>query len=225
MNYTHDAINDDEQLINDIQSGKILAIAENQIGIADEPILFGSPAYIITFSGCNLKCRNCGIEDISKVSFTLTPEELLSDVKKATDSYPGIKILFCGGEPLMFNHNLIFNYIASEVNFADIYVKTNGTIPINDLFAPNIHYILECKTPSSGYADSLNMTNLKMLRLDSDAVTFHASKSDLPYISKKIVDIYKVKPFIDIYVRPCEDLTKDELAKYILTNKLCLKIY
>ncbi len=225
MNFTHDYINDDENLINDIQSGKLLPIAEKKIAIADEPIICGSPAYIIRLSGCNLKCRSCTIDDVSKVTLTLTPEELMNDIKNVSESFPGIKILICGGEPLMFNHNIIFNYIAEEINYADIYVKSNGTIAINDLFAPNIHYILECKTPSSEYGDSFVMNNLKLLRLQSDAVVFHASKSDLPYISDKIVDIYKIKPFIDIYVRPYEDLTKDDLAKFIITNKLCIKIH
>ena len=146
------------------------------------------------------------------------------EIKEVTSNYPELCVLFAGGEPLQYNRNFVFNHIANELSYVNFFLYTNGSIPIKDIFSENLHYIVECKTPSSKCEDSFLIENVKLLRLNFDCINFTMTKSDIPFVKEKIAEIIKVKPFLEINLTPTGDLSIKELSEFVISNKLPVHI-
>lgn len=101
----------------------------------------GLPVVFIRFSGCNLHCDFCDT-DHSKYK-EMTAKEIAEEVS----SYYDIRsVVFTGGEPaLQVDSELIRELI--RVNCLDLYMETNGTIPLERAVS---EYVWITVSPKSG---------------------------------------------------------------------------
>lgn len=114
-----------------------LNIVDCFVSIQGEGIYAGNPSLFIRVSGCNLRCCFKGsVCDTAYSSFS--PEKGIytkDDVIKSLEQYPNVKhIVVTGGEPMLYQKELVdlFQYIHGEYYL--ITIETNGTIaPIDEM--------------------------------------------------------------------------------------------
>jgi 7-carboxy-7-deazaguanine synthase len=200
-------------------------IAEKFITISGEAPIIGYPVYLIRFSGCNLNCTYCDTPYKDEINFKLSINELAEDIISQSLQYPDIKVLFTGGEPFLDNRQTgLIEIIKSNENI-DFYIETNGSIKLEDFIIPNVFYVADWKTPSSGDPDNFFMDNLKKFRINNDCLKFVVSGTDFDWLKEKIKIIQKINPFLPIYISPqWNKLDLEELAEFILKNRLPVRI-
>lgn len=211
----------DTHIIEEIRLGQKLPIVERFVTISGEAPTMGQPMYLVRFSGCNLSCRYCDTPYRNEINETLTPAQLCDDIDRVRMSYPGIIILFTGGEPLLEQRGTIVTDIAMKMHNVQFYVETNGSVPIDEAAPDNLHYVLDWKTPSAGGGETFCVDNLHRMRADHDVIKFVTDESDLTYIKDKIEMIRRENELVRVYLSPQTgriELTK--LADFILSNKL-----
>jgi 7-carboxy-7-deazaguanine synthase len=211
----------DTHIMEEIRSGQKLPIVERFVTISGEAPTMGQPMYLVRFSGCNLSCRYCDTPYRNEINEILTIAQLCDDIDRIRISYPGIIILFTGGEPLLEPRGTIVTDIAMRLHDVQFYVETNGSMMIDEAAPDNLHYVLDWKTPSAGGGETFCVDNLHRMRADHDVIKFVTDESDLPYIKEKIELIRSKNESIRVYLSPQTgkiELTK--LADFILSNKL-----
>lgn len=211
----------DTSIMEEIRSGQKLPIVERFVTISGEAPTMGQPMYLVRFSGCNLSCRYCDTPYRNEINETLTIAQLCDDIDRIRISYPGIIILFTGGEPLLEPRGTIVTDIAMRLHDVQFYVETNGSMMIDEAAPDNLHYVLDWKTPSAGGGETFFVDNLRRMRADHDVIKFVTDESDLPYIKEKIELIRSKNESIRVYLSPQTgkiELTK--LADFVLSNKL-----
>ena len=211
----------DTHIMEEIRSGQKLPIVERFVTISGEAPTMGLPMYLVRFSGCNLSCRYCDTPYRNEINEVLTPTQLCDDIKSVVNDYPGIIILFTGGEPLLEPRGTIVTDIAMRLHDVQFYVETNGSMLIDEAAPDNLHYVLDWKTPSARGGETFCVDNLHRMRADHDVIKFVTDESDLPYIKDKIELIRSKNESIRVYLSPQTgkiELTK--LADFILSNKL-----
>lgn len=203
----------------------MIDLVEKFITIGGEAPLIGTPIYLIRCSGCNLNCVYCDTPYKDEVNDNFTVKELQDDISAVIKNYPDLKILFTGGEPLFGERQAYLLSIIKELDKTDFYIETNGSINIANFDLPNCYYVVDWKSPSSGENESFCIDNLKKLRIDNDCIKFVAARDDLDWLKEALDLIYKVNPFVPLYISPqWDNLTLKEASEFILNNRLPLKL-
>ena len=211
----------DDNIMEEIRLGRLLPIVERFITISGEAPTMGQPMYLVRFSGCNLSCRYCDTLYRGEINETLTPAQLCDEIDRVRMSYPGIIILFTGGEPLLKPRGTILTDIAMKMHDVQFYAETNGSVPIDEAAPDNLHYVLDWKTPSAGGGETFCVDNLHRMRADHDVIKFVTDESDLPYIKDKIELIRRENELVRVYLSPQTGrIELNKLADFILSNKL-----
>ena len=211
----------DTHIMEEIRSGQKLPIVERFVTISGEAPTMGQPMYLVRFSGCNLSCRYCDTPYRNEINEILTIAQLCDDIDRIRMSYPGIIILFTGGEPLLEPRGTIVTDIAMRLHDVQFYVETNGSMMIDEAAPDNLHYVLDWKTPSAGGGETFCVDNLHRMRADHDVIKFVTDESDLPYIKEKIELIRSKNESIRVYLSPqTGKIELPKLADFILSNKL-----
>lgn len=167
----------------------MLRVYETFSSIQGEGSCVGVPCFFIRLTGCNLHCGYCdtpmedgGGEDVSADKL----------VEMAVESgMPMVEIT--GGEPLLQGD---FAMLAEKMNRAfpgRVLVETNGSCDIS-IIPDEVTAIMDVKCPSSGEADSMDMSNLLRLR-PYDEVKFVIGDRDDYEWARDLVWSRKLKDF------------------------------
>lgn len=185
----------------------------------------GKPVYIIRFSGCNLNCFYCDTPYHNEKNETLSGRQLERAVTDQLSQYPGLTILFTGGEPLLGNRQEDLVTLTRHMADIECYIETNGSIPIF-LDAPaNCHYIADWKSPSSGEGNSFLYENIERFMTERDCIKFVVNREDLPWLLMRVQEVKSLKPDLALYVSPqWGEISFQELAEFIIRHRLNLNL-
>ena len=93
----------------------------------------GTPSIFVRFSGCNLKCDFCDTHH--QDGEEMSEEEIV----EAISQYPGVHVIFTGGEPtLQLTHSLVERIHAIGKR---VHIETNGTQRLSDSLEQAIDWI------------------------------------------------------------------------------------
>jgi 7-carboxy-7-deazaguanine synthase len=199
----------------------MLHLVEKFISISGEAPTAGEPILIIRFSRCNLNCAYCDTPYNSEVNEELSVTELTAYIAANLRAYPHLKVMFTGGEPLLEGKDQVICQIAGAFPQTDFYIETNGTVKLPATAPKNTHFVLDYKSPSSGYPMSFDSANFEMLRPSEDCIKIVVGKTDLDWVLGIINKIKNINENIVIYLSPVSnDLPFAELCAFILDNKL-----
>ena len=140
-------------------------ISEIFYSIQGESTFSGLPCVFVRTSGCNLNCLYCDTKYADKVNYTLTPKEVLSEVKRFNHTN---LVEITGGEPLLQNDIYELFELLHNNDF-QILLETNGSINLKNIPAYVIK-IVDIKTPGSGFPDSFLIENLEYIDLHKDNI-------------------------------------------------------
>lgn len=144
-----------------------MLITETFHSIQGEGPLTGVPMFFVRTNRCNLRCTWCD----STYTFTGGSEIPISEIiKEAVESWEHW-ICLTGGEPLLQKEAPLF---VRDVTGSGkhVLIETGGSLSI-DNYVNNSNTVIDMdiKTPSSGEENSLNRSNLELLR-PSDYIKF-----------------------------------------------------
>jgi organic radical activating enzyme len=88
----------------------------------------GWPAVFVRMGGCNLACFYCDTE-FSRGLSTVTPEQLLQDIREEQERNPGARlVVFTGGEPMLQDLRPIIQALFYYQMAGQVQVETAGTV-------------------------------------------------------------------------------------------------
>jgi 7-carboxy-7-deazaguanine synthase len=203
----------------------MLDICERFVTLSGEAPVPGKPVYLYRFSGCNLNCSWCDTPYHGEVNCSIQVEDVVDDIKKKIDWYPGLSVLFSGGEPLMDNRIFELTRVMRQLPNVSFFIETNGSIDIRPGRLPNASYIIDVKAPSSGQEGSYLEINTSAMRPGMDCVKFVCNSDDFDWLSEKVRAIKRKNPGIACYASPlAHELEPAELAGFILDNQLDISL-
>ncbi len=147
--------------------GRVVDVFETFKSIQGESSRAGRVCFFIRLAGCGLSCRWCDTTDARSFG-SGRPVAIDELVGIALASGAGL-VEVTGGEPLAqaATPELCAGLLDAGL---EVLVETNGAEPISVL-PRGVVRILDCKCPSSGEAESMNISNFEELRA-SDEVKF-----------------------------------------------------
>ena len=199
----------------------MLDIVEHFLSLSGEAPISGMPTYFYRFTGCNLNCSFCDTLYKDEVNYQCSEDELIADIRKRCLNYPGLKILFTGGEPLLNNRKDILMRIVKRIPETDFYFETNGSVELPQVDFKNCHFVCDYKSLSSGEGDSFIEHNLERLEGGRDCIKFVVAEEDFDWLYERILYIKKQNNNLELFVSPVfGEIELDKLADFIIKNRL-----
>lgn len=203
----------------------MLSLVERYLTLGGEAPMSGDPCYIIRFTGCNLDCHYCDTKYNDEENETLSVDELIEIIRGEISSYPGVKILFTGGEPLLGERLHQIMEVIEQIKDANFYIETNGSILLPPTTPTNCHIIADYKSPSSKEVNSFCSENINLFSPNKDCIKFVVSRDDLNWLKEKYQEVRKEQPDLPLFVSPqWESIDFHELADFIISNRLNISL-
>ena len=172
--------------------------------------------FLYAFAGCNLNCSYCD----TKYAFdnrNADKMDINEIVKQAVRS--GIKLVeITGGEPLLqVNVLLLCNELIK--NGLTVLMETNGSLSIADI-NPKVVKIIDCKCPSSGESDKMNIKNYSFMSSNDEIKFVLANNEDYIYAKSVISQNKLTKITQKILFSPIPGkLSPQLLSKWMIHDK------
>ncbi|EYE87851.1 radical SAM protein [Fervidicella metallireducens AeB] len=186
--------------LNDFMKEKI-PVVEIFTSISGEGITAGEVVTFIRTAGCNLRCSYCdttySYDEFSDENQLLTPVEILDRITEI-----GVKEIICtGGEPLEIGKSKRYLPLYLADKGFKVRIETNGSCPVynkteiinftGDNKIPNLFYVLDIKSPSSGMSRfNIFEDNLRKLRKGDELKFVVGDSNDIDY-ALKVIEKYK----------------------------------
>jgi organic radical activating enzyme len=113
-----------------IKEGKILALMEAFYSIQGEGFHTGKAAYFLRIGGCDVGCHWCDVKESWDVN--LHPLTEVDEIIRLIDETRVDTVVITGGEPLMWNLNLLCNRLRRKG--LQVYLETSGAYPVSGEF-------------------------------------------------------------------------------------------
>ena len=197
-----------------------LPINETFLSLQGEGKDTGLPTFFIRIAGCNLSCKWCDTTYSQKKSQgkEMPFDEILLQVPT---EYP-LRVCVTGGEPLFHENIVSFLELLGRHIKGWVSVETNGSIVL-PYVRPRVSWAMDIKCPSSGM-DGYNIyENIERLRFGDQLKFIIANREDYDF-AKPLLDIHKHKPYQVVFQPAYESLDPAELAKWILEDKLDVRL-
>jgi 7-carboxy-7-deazaguanine synthase len=211
-----------------------LKVAEHFTSLQGESTYAGKPCFFIRLAGCNLNCSYCDtiFAKDAKNGNDFSIDQLIDLSKQSRVSLVEIT----GGEPLLQNGaiELMENLIDNKFK---VLLETNGSISLSSV-PKQVVKILDCKTPSSGEANSMDFIQQKhnttinfSLLSKHDEIKFVISTKEDYLYAKQIIDKFELNKVVDnILFSPVEIGNSEnktllaDIAEWILNDRLNVRL-
>ncbi len=113
-----------------IKEGKLLALMEAFYSIQGEGFHTGKAAYFLRIGGCDVGCHWCDVKESWNVN--LHPLIEVEEIIKLIDETRVDTVVITGGEPLMWNLNLLCTRLRRKG--LQVYLETSGAYSLSGEF-------------------------------------------------------------------------------------------
>lgn len=160
---------------------KTLKVCEIFISIQGEGHFAGYPCAFVRLSGCNLECAWCD----TRYAFGEGEEIEIEEVARKALSLGAPTVEVTGGEPLAQEGTAELLRLLAKGGRVKVLLETNGSLPI-DAVAPEVHIVMDVKTPSSGMAGRNLWENIPRLKPSDEIKMVIASRGDYQWAKEVI---------------------------------------
>lgn len=192
------------------------------------PFGIGEQCVFVRLAGCNLRCYrdkngNGGCDTPEALTVDCGTQMYDWDIVEKVKSLGTKLVCLTGGEPMLQDCSDLCKMLVSAGY--SIVVETNGSRYIGRLRKiKNLHFVVDCKAPSTGQADKMLDLNYPLLR-KSDFVKFVVKdKTDLDYMVRWLEKYRYCKAKVSVGLFWGSELTYKDLVMFIRTHGLDVSI-
>lgn len=109
------------------QDGSLLPLMEEFYTIQGEGFHSGKAAYFIRLGGCDVGCHWCDVKESWDAN--LHPLTSVEEIVKNASKYPAKTVVVTGGEPLLYNLDLLTSKLKAEG--IKTFIETSGAYPLS----------------------------------------------------------------------------------------------
>jgi organic radical activating enzyme len=113
-----------------IKEGQLLPLMEAFYSIQGEGFHTGKAAYFLRIGGCDVGCHWCDVKESWDAN--LHPLTEVEEIIKLIDGIKVNTVVITGGEPLMWNLNLLCNHLRQKG--LQVHLETSGAYPMSGQF-------------------------------------------------------------------------------------------
>ena len=110
-----------------IKEGRLLPLMEAFYSIQGEGFHTGKAAYFLRIGGCDVGCHWCDVKESWDAN--LHPLTEVEEIIKLIDEIKVNTVVITGGEPLMWNLNLLCNHLRQKG--LQVHLETSGAYPMS----------------------------------------------------------------------------------------------
>ena len=195
-----------------------MKVCEIFASIQGESTYAGMPCTFVRLTGCNLRCTYCDTQYAYDEGKDLSEDDIVSEVSRL-----GLKTVeITGGEPLLQSdvHNLMKRLLDDGHR---VLIETNGSMEI-DAIDRRAVIILDIKTPGSGMAREMRISNLAHLK-SSDELKFVISTREDYEWSKEFIHSHGLAGKCNIlFSSVTGTLDPQELSQWIIEDRLYVRL-
>lgn len=147
--------------------------------VQGESSFAGLPCIFVRLAGCNLRCSWCDSEYTFTGGTKMSGDEVLAAIRALA---PVKLIEFTGGEPMLHAREIIpfMQCLLADPAGYTLMLETSGERALAEVPAA-VHKIVDVKCPSSGEADTFNLSNLDALTPRDELKFVIANREDYDY--------------------------------------------
>lgn len=196
-----------------------LKISEIYLSIQGEGPRQGLPCQFIRLAGCRYRCRYC---DTPYALAFKGVEKTVEEISQTLKVHPVPLVCVTGGEPLHHPHTPALLKALVKEGY-EVWLETAGLDSIA-MVPPEVHIIMDIKTPGSGLPEPYLPDNLRYLQ-KKDAVKFViVDKRDFDWAVEKVKAL-KLLDLCPVFFSPSyRDLNPTNLAEWILETQLSIRL-
>jgi 7-carboxy-7-deazaguanine synthase len=190
-------------------------VKEIYLSVQGESSHAGLLCAFVRLTGCHLRCNYCDSEFAFRGGTRMLTEQVLQEVKAMRT--PMVEIT--GGEPLLQPgvYPLMEALLAEGLK---VLLETSGAIDVR-LVPPEVHKIVDIKTPSSGESDRNDLRNFQSMNARDELKFVIGSREDYEW-SKALIAEHALgtKPFGMLFSTVFGKLHPRELAEWVIADRL-----
>ncbi|MFN3395164.1 MAG: radical SAM protein [Thermodesulfovibrionales bacterium] len=195
-----------------------MKICEIFSSIQGESSYAGLPCIFVRLSGCNLRCSYCDTTYAYEDGFEMTQEEVMEEVRKS-----GLDLVeITGGEPLIQDEVLpLINKLINDGY--TVLIETNGSIDISKVNKEAI-IIMDIKTPGSGMASEMMLSNLALLKKQDEVKFVLCSRTDYEW-AREFIKTHSLTKRCNVLFSPAFGMIDPErISRWIIEDRLNVRL-
>ncbi|SEU27653.1 radical SAM protein [Stigmatella erecta] len=190
-------------------------VKELYLSVQGESSHAGLLCAFVRLTGCHLRCTYCDSTFAFRGGTRMTNAQVVQEVKAMRT--PMVEIT--GGEPLLQPgvYPLMEALLAEGLK---VLLETSGAIDVR-LVPPEVHKIVDIKTPSSGESDRNDLRNFQSMNARDELKFVIGSREDYEWSKALIAEhALATKPFGMLFSTVFSKLHPRELAEWVIDDRL-----
>ncbi|MDY7226019.1 radical SAM protein [Hyalangium rubrum] len=192
-----------------------VVVKEIYLSVQGESSHAGLLCSFVRLTGCHLRCTYCDSEFAFRGGNRMKNAEVVAQVKALRS--PLVEVT--GGEPLLQPgvYPLMEALLAEGLT---VLLETSGAIDVR-LVPPEVHKIVDVKTPSSGESDRNDYRNFLSMNARDELKFVIGSREDYEW-SKALIAEHRLleKPYGTLFSTVFDKLHPRELAEWVIEDRL-----
>ncbi|MBI5017795.1 MAG: radical SAM protein [Deltaproteobacteria bacterium] len=195
-----------------------LRVCEIFASIQGESHWAGYPCTFVRLAGCNLDCAYCDTRYAREGGEEMETAAVLDTVRGK-----GLATVeVTGGEPLLQAGTPDLLWRLAGAGFR-VLLETNGSLPVEEV-PPQVHIVLDLKTPGSGMGGWNRWENLRALKSSDEVKVVVRSRDDYVW-ARRVLRDWGVLGRLRVSLSPVwGELDAQELAEWLLEDRLDVRL-
>ena len=195
-----------------------LKIYEIFHSLQGETSRIGLPTVFVRLTGCPMRCTYCDTEYAFSGGGNMQITDILAKIAEFGTQY----VTVTGGEPLAQKECYILLQALCDAGYS-VSLETGGAMDIAPVDA-RVSIILDIKTPASNEEKNMLWANIDHIKAKDEIKFVLCNRADYDWAKAKIVELNLIEKCPILFSPSYHDLKADELASWVLADKLPVRM-
>ena len=195
-----------------------LKIYEIFHSLQGETSRIGLPTVFVRLTGCPMRCTYCDTE----YAFSGGGNMEIADILQKIAAFGTKFVTVTGGEPLAQKECLVLLQVLCDAGYS-VSLETGGAMDIAPV-DKRVSIILDIKTPASNEEKNMRWENLNHLSNKDEIKFVLCNRADYDWAKAKLTELKLIEKCPILFSPSYHDLKADELASWVLADKLPVRM-
>ena len=195
-----------------------LKIFEIFHSLQGETSRIGLPTVFVRLTGCPMRCTYCD----TAYAFSGGGNMEITDIMQKVAEFGTQYVTVTGGEPLAQKECYILLKTLCDAGYS-VSLETGGAMDIAPVDA-RVSVILDIKTPASNEEKNMLWSNLAHIKPKDEIKFVLCNRADYDWVKAKLSELKLPEKCPVLFSPSFHDLKADELASWILADKLQVRM-